>query len=154
MNSRSSGKAGAGILITTFLLCAFAITLRAAEGDTWIVFECNRPNPNVQGEKTYWDIWKLDPDGDGSQSNDSLFGVPFTGCAGVGLQVTASRRVFFLARLDRAVLKPTARPRRSGRYGCGTCGLRGSSHGMTTSLMPKRCCMVTTIAVGMGESGT
>jgi len=62
------------------LLCAFLIlalfipaTLEAAEGDTWIVFDCNR-----SGASGYWDIWKLDPDGDGSQWNDSLFGTALT----------------------------------------------------------------------------
>lgn len=63
-----------GLLIVTFVIPFF---LWGAEGDTWIVFDCNRPIPNTT-EFTYWNIWKLDPDGDGSQSNDSLFGIPLT----------------------------------------------------------------------------
>ncbi|MBN2380742.1 PD40 domain-containing protein [candidate division WOR-3 bacterium] len=76
MNASSTGeKCARGLLL--LLLFAVPVALVAAEGDTWIVFDCNRPNPNTT-ERTYWDIWKLDPDGDGSQSSDSLFGVPLT----------------------------------------------------------------------------
>jgi hypothetical protein len=63
--------------VCALLVLAIPAALHAAEGDTWIVFDCNRPNPEAT-EASYWDIWKLDPDGDGSQSDDSLFGVPLT----------------------------------------------------------------------------
>ncbi|TKJ43830.1 hypothetical protein CEE36_01555 [candidate division TA06 bacterium B3_TA06] len=67
-------KALCAFLVLTFFVPA---TLYAAEGETWIVFECNRPNPDAEG-RTYWDIWKLDPDGDGLQSDDGLFGFALT----------------------------------------------------------------------------
>lgn len=63
-------------LLCTLLFLAFFVPV-TLQADTWIVFDCNRPNPNVN-KSTYWDIWKLDPDGDGGSSDDSLFGIALT----------------------------------------------------------------------------
>lgn len=67
-------------------LCVFAILITipfigtADEGDTWIVFDSNRPNPEAT-ERTYWDIWKLDPDArnwEQTGADCDLFGDPLT----------------------------------------------------------------------------
>ncbi|MBD3286206.1 hypothetical protein GF359_06695 [candidate division WOR-3 bacterium] len=79
MNLSSTGeKCARGLLL--LVLFAAPAALAAAEGDTWIVFECNRPNPESD-ERTYWDIWKLDPDAndwDQTGADCDLFGDPLT----------------------------------------------------------------------------
>ncbi|NLI98631.1 DUF5050 domain-containing protein [bacterium] len=70
-------KGKAWVCWLTLIDIAAPAIMRAA-AKTWIVFECNRPNPNST-EYTYWDIWKLDPDADNVNESDcDLYGDPLT----------------------------------------------------------------------------
>lgn len=75
---RRARKARGAFLCVLAMLLALPVIGTADEGDTWIVFDCKRPDPEAD-EYTYWDIWKLDPEGDGQPDQyDGLYGDPLT----------------------------------------------------------------------------
>jgi hypothetical protein len=64
--------------VCALLVLAIPAALHAAEGEGWIVFDCNRPNPQAT-EASYWDIWKLNPDATNvNEQGCDLYGDPLT----------------------------------------------------------------------------